>query len=279
MFDVKSLLLGLFITSCMLVFGLWINLQVNSSVLEIDFTPSKTEVLNAGEHVSSSSINRSDNTSVAIIDSPTTFANRVYTWDSPSEAEVPAMRGLVKRELGEYTDTFLANVGLKRIVLVDNIKNRVGSPVLGFSDPLRGEIYLNTVKLEGQFSREVVAEQTIHHEVAHLLAYNTYGYWFDRESGWQELGSADLYGKISNSNKEYFPEDGFVSRYGMTSPSEDFAEAYSLIFTEYFQNRLKAEVKGSELLSRKMKVIYETISQADPAQCLASFQAFERACD
>ncbi len=279
MVDVRSLSLGFFIASIFIALSLWVNSLVNSSVIELDFTQPRAVATTKSVHSTVVSA-ETEVTAEAMVDAaPTTFSNLSYTWSAPKTSEVQKMKALISSELSEYSQQYLNDIGLRKVTLVDNIQNKANQPVLGFSDPLKGEIYLNTVELEGEFSRSMVAEQTVHHEIAHLLAYSEYGYWFDRDSGWQELGGNYSYGEAKTMYKEYFPRDGFVSRYSMTSPGEDFAEIYSLIYTEYFKEKLAAEAKNSELLGSKTKFVYETISGADPAQCRASFSIFDRACD
>lgn len=279
MVDVRSLLPGLFITSLIVLFGLWLSSLASFSVVEINAVPQKTTVATVIPQKVAGITTDNTQTNQMINSQPKVFANRSYTWKTPKATEVANMTSLVSGELAEYSDSYLNNIGLRQIILVDDIQNRARQPVLGFSDPLAGKIYLNTVELEGKYSRSVVAEQTVHHEIAHFLAYARYGYWFDRDSGWQQLSQNYSYGDVANTSQEYFPRDGFVSRYSMSSPGEDFAEVYSLIYTEYFQSRLGDEASGSELLENKARFVYKTISQVDPAQCLASYQTVESACD
>ncbi len=262
--NVKSLVTGMFITSCVVLLSLWMNSLVNSSVVEINFTPQRTATGRVtSPRIDDSAAVTTASSSVAILTSPRTFSNRSYVWTNPRSDETANMTNLVNRELSEYSAEYLAKIGLNQVILVDDIRNRAGQPVLGFSDPLAGEIYLNTVALEGEYSRATVAEQTIHHEVAHFLAYTVYGYWFDRDSGWKDLDSNYSYGEDVAVSKEYFPRDGFVSRYSMSSPGEDFAETYSLLYTEYFNDALADEASSSELLSKKLEFVYQTISQVE----------------
>src|SRR5680860_84268 len=155
---------------------------------------------------------------------PSELSNREYSWSNVSDDyETAGMLALIDHELGEYSSDYLKKIGLHRIVLVDNIKNSSSQPVLGFSDPQAGEIYLNSVATDGEYSRTVIAEQTVHHEIGHFLAYSEYGVLFERRSEWPMVSEEDSYAKQASSKSEYFPEDGFVSRYAMTSASEDFA--------------------------------------------------------
>lgn len=280
MVDVKSLIPGLFVASCMILASLWLSSQVSLSVVEINPTPQKPTVAGTVSASGGATNVRDGGINEIISSQPTVFANRSYTWKAPKTDEISAMSSLISAELGEYSNSYLNDIGLRQIILVDDIRNRANQPVLGFSDPLAGKIYLNTVELEGEQSRSVVAEQTIHHEIAHFLAYARYGYWFDRDSGWQELDTNYSYGQVAtNVSSEYFPRDGFVSRYSMNSPGEDFAEVYSLLYTEYFKQSLSDEANRSQLLERKTRFVYDTIATVDRGQCLASFQAFEFACD
>jgi len=261
--DVRSLLPGLFITSLIVLFGLWLTSLSSFSVVEINAVPQKAIVTTAIPQKVDGITTGNTQTNQMINSEPKVFTNRSYTWKTPKATEVANMASLISGELTEYSGSYLRDIGLRQIILVDDIQNRAGQPVLGFSDPLAGKIYLNTVELEGEYSRSVIAEQTIHHEVAHFLAYSVYGYWFDRDSGWQQLSQNYSYGDVASNSQEYFPRDGFVSRYSMSSPGEDFAEVYSLIYTEYFKNTLKDEASRSELLSKKLEFVYQTISQVE----------------
>ncbi len=280
---IKRFLPGVVVASIVVVLSLWSNSLVNSSVVELNFMPPRHAVSAEPSSVNDTSVDYTFAstervTSQLITSNPTSFSNRSFSWTTANAQELPNMKKLISYELENYSDSFLDAIGVRRIILVDNIVNRANQPMLGFADPLRGDIYLNTVEVVGEFSRAITAEQTLHHELAHLLAYTKYSYWFDRDSGWREFSQNHVYGVISG-NSEFFPKNGFVSRYSMTSPSEDFAEVFSLMYTNHFMALLKEESKNSYSLSKKVRFVYEVISYADLAQCRATFQIFDQVCD
>lgn len=277
----RGIFIGLIGFGIFWALGALMNTFVASNITEVSVFQGRIDAPSSASSSSNSAItskNRDIN-SVDVSSVTSSFANQKYTWTNANDSyELAGMFNLVENELGEYREEYLRAVGLHRIFIVDDIQNNSGQPVLGFSDPLAGDIYLNSLATTGGQSRAVIGEQTIHHEIGHFLAYSRYGYLFDRESGWSALTTDNLYGKIMSVNSEYFPVDGYVSRYALTSASEDFAEVYSLIFTEQFQDRLSREASKSELLRAKLKLTYQMINQADSNQCSQIYQALDVTC-
>lgn len=271
---VNGLLLGAFITSCILSFGLWINSQVGLSVEMVDSVPARMLSTNDADIA----IERQKKLNAhSLITRGEAGSNASYMWSRTPEERFISVGNLVTNELGEYSQNYLEGIGVNEIIIVSDITTHIGGPVLGFADPLRGQVYLNAVKVVGEQSRAVVAEQTLHHELAHLLAYELYGYGFDRNSQWAKEDSFD-YGRHHQANGQYFPRDGFVSSYSMTSASEDFAEVYSLIYTNYFQELLFEEAEKSQLLSQKLSFVYDSIGKISPDQCRISPAIIDIAC-
>lgn len=272
---VKGLLLAAFITGCVLSLGLWINNQVGLSVVMVENVPARVLSTNETDTITEGQKKLDIH---PLITRGGAGSNASFMWSKTPDNRFGSVSSLITSELREYNQEYLEGIGLNEIIIVSNIATHAGGPVLGFADPLRGQIYLNAVKVEGEQSRAIVAEQTLHHELAHLLAYELYGYGFDQNSQWAKLETFE-YGQHNQSNGEYFPRDGFVSSYSMKSASEDFAEVYSLIYTDYFQSLLAEKAQGSELLREKLRFVYGAIDKISPDQCRQSHQMIEHGCD
>lgn len=281
MYRFRGIFIGLIGFGLFWTLGASMNAFVMSNTIEVKALPGRVDVPAPSTNVDNIMTSSGDRlvNGVEVSSNSTSMANRKYTWEKAKDNhELVGMFSLIENELDEYREGYLEAVGLHEIIIVDNIQNEYKQPVLGFSDPLAGEIYLNSLATSGDQSRAVIGEQTIHHEIGHFLAYSEYGYFFDRESGWSSLGAENLYGKVVNADQEYFPVDGYVSRYALTSASEDQAEVYSLIFTEQFQDRLKKEASKSELLRSKLEITYRMMNHADANQCSLSYRAVAEAC-
>lgn len=261
MFRLKRLFLGSFISGLVVLFGWWINSAVMFNVTEITTLPSKQ----SGRILADSTANSKH--SNLINTEPMIFSNASYQWQEPEASRLDGMQNLVSEELSKYSSEYLGKVGLKKIILVSKITTYAGHPVLGFADPLKGEIYLNTIDIIEDKSRNITARQTLHHELAHLLAYINYGYWFDRDSGWSKLEQLSDYGRYHSSDSELFPKEGYVSRYAMTSASEDFAEVYSMVFTDYYLEILNRKVSSDSTIKEKAAFVYESIANVDSGYC------------
>ena len=161
----------------------------------------------------------------------------------------------INKNLNKYSSGFLKKIGLKYIVLCEDLSiakiNTAGIP----NNKMR------TLILDIRFN-EAYFERAIHHEVFHIIKDN-YKDLFD-ETEWKNLNKKKFkYSECSTCNNKwnldtYSKTEGFLTEYSKSTASEDMAEDFSHLM--FYQDKIYDD---DPIIKKKIQFIKENISKID----------------
>ena len=162
---------------------------------------------------------------------------------------------IIKKNLSRYSSNFLKKIGLKYIVLCEDLSiakiNTAGIP----------NNITRTLILDIKFN-ETYFERAIHHEVFHIIKDN-YKKFFE-EVEWKNFNKKEFeYSKCSTCNNKwnlhtYNKTNGFLTEYSKSTASEDMAEVFSHLM--FYQDKIYTD---DPIIKKKIKFIMENISRID----------------
>ena len=162
---------------------------------------------------------------------------------------------IINKNLNRYSSNFLKEIGLKYIVLCEDLSitkiNTAGIP----------NSITRTLILDIKFN-EAYFERAIHHEVFHIIKDN-YKDLFD-EAEWKNFNKKKFeYSECSTCNDKwnldtYNKTEGFLTEYSKSTASEDMAEVFSHLM--FYQGKI---YNDDLIIKKKIRFIKENISMID----------------
>jgi len=162
---------------------------------------------------------------------------------------------IINKNLNRYSSNFLKEIGLKYIVLCEDLSiakiNTAGIP----------NSITRTLILDIKFN-EVYFERAIHHEVFHIIKDN-YKDLFN-EAEWKNFNKKKFeYSECSTCNDKwnldtYNKTEGFLTEYSKSTASEDMAEVFSHLM--FYQGKI---YNDDLIIKKKIRFIKENISMID----------------
>ena len=163
-----------------------------------------------------------------------------------------------QRNLNRYSDDFFRKIKLKYIILCSELKI-AGIPTLGFANPEMKTIILNTSSNNSNFVR------ILHHEVFHIIEHSFKKKLFS--NSWRNFNSKDFkYSECSTCSSKYslekiYDSKGFISEYAKSTISEDMAETFSFMMSDY--NLVLDMIGKDQILDKKTMMIKNIVKNID----------------
>ena len=184
----------------------------------------------------------------------TNFKNQIHCFDS-NEKILNKKYKIINKNLDRYSSDFLKKIGLKYIVLCEDLSvakiNTAGIP----------NNVTRTVILDIKFN-EAYFERVIHHEVFHIIKDN-YKDLF-KEVEWKNFNKKKFnYSKCSTCNNKwnldtYVETNGFLTEYSKSTASEDMAEVFSHLI--FYQDKI---YNDDPIIKKKIQFIIKNILKID----------------
>jgi len=162
---------------------------------------------------------------------------------------------IVNKNLSRYSVDFLKKIGLKYIVLCEDLSvakiNTAGIP----------NNMTRTLILDIKFN-EKHFERAIHHEVFHIIKDNYQDLFNEVE--WKNFNKKEFeYSECSTCNNKwnlnlYNKTKGFFTEYSKSTASEDMAEVFSHLM--FYQNKI---YNDDSIIKKKIKFIIKNILKID----------------
>jgi len=162
---------------------------------------------------------------------------------------------IINKNLNRYSSNFLKKIGLKYIVLCENLSvakiNTAGIP----------NNLMRTLILDIKFDENYL-ERGIHHEIFHIIN-DSYKEYFN-ENEWENFNSKNFeYKECSTCNNAwnlsmYNETKGFFTEYAKSTVSEDMAEVFSHLM--FYQDKIKS---GDLIIKNKILFIKKNIEKID----------------
>jgi len=162
---------------------------------------------------------------------------------------------IIKKNLNRYSSDFLKKIGLRYIVLCEDLSvakiNTAGIP----------NNITRTLILDIKFN-ENYFERAIHHEVLHIIKDN-YKDLFNKAE-WKNFNKKNFrYSECSTCNNNWNLEllnnmSGFLTEYSKSTASEDMAEVFSHLM--FYQDKI---YNDDPIIKKKIQFIKENISKID----------------
>ena len=165
---------------------------------------------------------------------------------------------LIEKNFNRYNQEFLDKIGLKYIVLCENL---TVSAIESAGVP---NAKVRTLIIDIKFNEDYF-ERILHHEVFHIIDENFSNYFLKDE--WIKFNNLNFnYAECSTCSDRLGlslleNNEGFVTEYSMSTPSEDMAEVFSFLMS----NKKKIEDKASndQILNKKIFFIKNNILKID----------------
>ena len=162
---------------------------------------------------------------------------------------------IINKNLSRYSSNFLKKIGLKYIVLCEDLSiakiNTAGIP----------NNITRTLILDIKFN-ETYFERAIHHEIFHIIEDN-YKDLFDKAE-WKNFNKKDFrYSECSTCNNNWNLEllnnmSGFLTEYSKSTASEDMAEVFSHLM--FYQDKI---YNDDPIIEKKIQFIIKNILKID----------------
>ena len=162
---------------------------------------------------------------------------------------------IIKKNLSRYSSDFLKKIGLRYIVLCEDLSvakiDTAGIP----------NNIMRTLIIDIKFN-EAYFERAIHHEVFHIIN-DSYKEFFN-EDEWKNLNKKNFkYTKCSTCNNKwnlnlYVQTKGFFTEYAKTTASEDMAEVFSHLM--FYQDKISGD---DSIINKKIKFIKKNLAKID----------------
>tara|TARA_B100001996_G_scaffold335362_1_gene286031 strand:+ start:498 stop:1238 length:741 start_codon:yes stop_codon:yes gene_type:complete len=165
---------------------------------------------------------------------------------------------IIKKNLDRYTPNFLNKINLKYIVLCENLSVSE-IEAAGFANHKMKTIIINTKFNEYDLGR------IIHHELFHIVSDN-YNDYFNKKI-WKKFNHLKFnYAKCSTcldrSGLSLLKEnEGFITEYSMSTPSEDMAEVFSFLMND--KKRIEEKSTKDQILNKKIDFIKKNLLKVD----------------
>ena len=185
--------------------------------------------------------------------------NNVSCFNSSKE-DIENKMPIIEKNLNKYSSKFLNKINLKYIVLCENLSvAQIGAAGVPNSKT-------KTLVIDIKFDDEYF-ERVLHHEIFHMINDSHKEKFLYEE--WKSFNNSEFkYAKCSTcTNKlglSFLRENnGFVTEYSMSTPSEDMAEVFSFIITN--KDKIENKTLIDPILNQKVLFIKENILKIDEA--------------
>jgi len=162
---------------------------------------------------------------------------------------------IIKKNLNRYSSDFLKKIGLRYIVLCEDLSiakiNTAGIP----------NNITRTLILDIKFNEDYF-ERAIHHELFHIIKDNYKGLF--NETEWENFNKKKFkYSECSTCNDKwnldtYSKTNGFLTEYSKSTASEDMAEVFSHLM--FYQDKIYS---NDPIIKKKIIFIKKNILKVD----------------
>jgi hypothetical protein len=133
----------------------------------------------------------------------------------------------------------------------------------GLADPNTHRIYISVADFREEH-HEAVIEDAVHHEVFHLLDFETQGAHALADTEWKKLNPAGFVYKTGNADTKR--PVGFVNTYATTNEMEDRASTFEYLMVR--PDELCEMTAVDPALARKVRLIWQRVAQVEGADRL-----------
>ena len=178
----------------------------------------------------------------------------IHCFDSNKET-LDKKYKIINKNLNRYTSDFLKKIGLKYIVLCEDLSNAKINTA-GIPNNITRTLIIDIKFNENYF------ERAIHHEIFHIINDN-YKDLFD-ESEWTNFNKEKFeYSECSTCNNKwnldtYNKTKGFLTEYSKSTASEDMAEVFSHLI--FYKNKI---YNDDYILNKKIRFIIKNVLKID----------------
>ena len=184
--------------------------------------------------------------------------NNNITCDKTSIKKLNIKFPIIEKNLNRYNSNFLNKIGLKYIVICEN---------LFISEINTGGIPDNknrTLILDINFNQKYF-ERMIHHEVFHMIQ-NSHIKYFNEEKFSSFNQTSFNYADCSTCSDRlnldlYENTNGFLTEYSKSIPSEDMAEIFSFLMTD--KEIIEKKINNDKVLYNKVNFIKLNLAKID----------------
>lgn len=177
---------------------------------------------------------------------------------SPKKELLEKKYRIIRQNLDKYSYDFLEKINFKYVVLCKNLSVG-GIEAVGFSNPemktILINIGINTYDL-GRIS---------HHELFHIINENFKNIF--NEIDWKDINEDSfLYSECSTCSENFGldlieNQNGFLSEYSKSTPSEDMAEIFSFLMTR--NSKIATIASSDKIIRKKINFIKDNIYKID----------------
>tara|TARA_B100001741_G_C16466981_1_gene558023 strand:- start:254 stop:994 length:741 start_codon:yes stop_codon:yes gene_type:complete len=165
---------------------------------------------------------------------------------------------LIEKNFNRYNQEFLDKIGLKYIVLCENL---TVSTIESAGVP---NAKVRTLIIDIKFNEDYF-ERILHHEVFHIIDENFSNFFLKEE--WIKFNNLNFnYAECSTCSDRLGlslleNNEGFVTEYSMSTPSEDMAEVFSFLMSD--RKKIEDKASNDQILSKKIFFIKNNILKID----------------
>jgi len=174
---------------------------------------------------------------------------------------------LFEKEIYQYPPIFFKKRQVRAVFLVTHLFSHKRPAQGAYSSEARVMIFDVS-----RFSKnKALTRHSIHHELFHMMAFQTPNYILD-DPRWSQLNSsAFVYGKSMNDWTKVNPVNpqapnqlGFVTDYAMSSVEEDKAEVFACLMQETHHNLITRWATKDGIMRQKIQAIKDFVSSDFP---------------
>ena len=170
--------------------------------------------------------------------------------------ETDRLPKILSKSLGKYPDWVIKEY-LEHIWFVEDLSMEEKDAIVGLASPRKKIIYVEVAE-NGISRTDTSVEETIHHELAHILDEK----FSFPEVDWRNCNPEGfVYGKKEDEPEKYLWEKGFVSNYARSDAAEDFPELTGLIFSQ--PRKAKLLIDHFPIIQAKYRLWLKFFQQID----------------
>ena len=165
---------------------------------------------------------------------------------------------LIEKNLNKYNSEFLKKINLKYIVLCENLT------VSGIGSAGVPNYEMRTLIIDIKFNKNYF-ERVLHHEIFHLIN-ESYKNFFNNNY-WKKMNAPKFkYAECSTCSDRLDlalldKTQGFLTKYSMSTESEDMAEIYSFLITD--KQIIEKKALNDSILNKKISYIKKKLLKID----------------
>lgn len=188
-----------------------------------------------------------------------TLANGPVEGDVLPPLQARSAMNVLRRELGRYSIDRLRTAGLRRVVLVSEL--RESGKLISSLPNVAGSLLVDGSVPEAFLPR------LIHHEVFHFMDFADEERSHENDA-WKAENGLFLYGEggrsVRSSRASELTDEapGFLTRYAMTAVEEDKAEVFSLLMTKHAE--VSARAAKDQVVRAKIDAVMTKLGRVAP---------------